>query len=47
MLLYRKKDILVLGDGLTNGLDDTVIKPEAKYYVNITNTRKKIRLSLY
>ena len=30
----RTKDILVLGEGLTQGLDDTTLTVEAKYSVN-------------
>ena len=30
----KKKDILVLGEGRTQGLDDTTITAEAKYSVN-------------
>ena len=35
------KDILVLGEGPTQGLDDTTITAEAKYSINIKK-RKKI-----
>ena len=35
-----KKDILVLGEGPTDGLDDTTITTEAKYSINITRSRK-------
>ena len=38
----RKKDILVLGEDPTNGLDNTIITAEAKYCLNITKSRKKI-----
>ena len=31
----RKKDILVLGEGPKDTLDDTIITVEAKYSVNI------------
>ena len=37
----RMKDILVLGEGPTQGLDDTTITAEAKYSINIKK-RKKI-----
>ena len=38
---YRKKDVLVLGEGPTDGLDNTVITGEAKHSVDITKSRKK------
>ena len=38
----RKKNILILNEGLTGGLDDTTIMTEAKYSVNISKSRKKI-----
>ena len=41
----RKKDILVLGERPTDGLDDTTIAANAKYSFNITKP-KKICLSL-
>ena len=31
----RKKDILILGEEKTDGLDDTTITIEAKYSINI------------
>ena len=43
----KKKDILVLGKGPTQGLDDTKITPEAKYSINISRSYKKFCLSLY
>ena len=43
----REKDVFVLGEGLTDGLDDTAITMEAKYFVNITKSRKEICLSVY
>ena len=42
-----KKEILDLGEGPTNGLDDTTIMTDAKYSVNISNHRNKICLSLH
>ena len=42
----KKNDILVLGKGPAQGLDYTTIKPEAKYFINITKP-KKIYLSLH
>ena len=35
------KDILILGDGLTQGLDDTTLKIEAIYSINFTQSKKK------
>ena len=46
MLVKEKKEILVLGEGPTNGLDNITITPKTNYSVNITNSRKKIYLSL-
>ena len=40
----RKKDILVLGEGTTDGLDITAATVKDKYSVNITRSRKKICL---
>ena len=40
----RKKDILVLGEGTTDGLDITAATVKDKYSVNITTSRKKICL---
>ena len=39
--------MLVLGEGPTQGLDDTTITAEAKYPINFTQSRKKIVLSLH
>ena len=43
----RIEDILVLGDGSTDAFDDTTTTSEAKYFVNITKSRKKNCLSLH
>ena len=32
----QEKDILTLGDGPTQGLDDATLITEAKYHINIT-----------
>ena len=37
----KKIYILVLGEGSTDGLDDTTITVEPKYSVSITKSRKK------
>ena len=42
----RKKDIIILGEGSTDKLDDTTKTTEAEYSVNITKSEKKIYLSL-
>ena len=43
----KKKDILILGEGPTQGLDDTTRTVEKKYSINSTVTRKKFCLSLH
>ena len=43
----RKKYIIVLGEGPTQGLVHTTITAEVKYSVNITTSRKKFCLSLH
>ena len=40
MLITKKKDILVLGEGPTQGLDNTTITPEVKYPINFTESKK-------
>ena len=42
----KKKRIVVLGEGSTGELDDIIMTVETKYSVDITNSRKKICLSL-
>ena len=42
----KKKDILVLGDGITKGLDDTIIMAKAKYSINFSRSGRKFCLSL-
>ena len=32
----KRKDILNLAEGLTQGLDNTILKAEAKYPINFT-----------
>ena len=41
----KKKDILIIGESPTQGLDDTTIKAEAKYPINFTQSGKKFVLS--
>ena len=43
----KKKDILVLGKGPTQGLDDTMITAEAEYSINFSRSRGKFCLSLH
>ena len=42
----KKKNILALSEGPTQGLDDTSIKAEAKYFINFTESGKRFALSL-
>ena len=42
----KKKDILILGEGPTQGLNDTTLTAEKKHSINFTVTRKKC-LSLH
>ena len=43
----KKKYILVLGEGHTQGLDGTTLTAEKKYSINFTENNKKICLSLH
>ena len=43
----EKKDIPVIGEGPTQGLDDTKITAKAKYSINFTKSRNKFCLSLF
>ena len=45
-MLIKKKNILVLGEDPTQGLDDTTIKAEAKYPMNFRESGKRFVLSL-
>ena len=36
-MLIIKKDILILGKGSTQGLENTTLKEEAKYPINLQN----------
>ena len=42
----KGKDILILGEGPTQGLDDTTLTAEAKYPINFTQSGKIFVLSL-
>ena len=43
----KNKDILILSEGATQGLDDTTLAAEAKYPINFTQPRKRFVLSLH
>ena len=43
----KGKDILILGEGPTQGLDDTTLTAEAKYLINFTQSGKRFVLSLH
>ena len=38
----KKKDILILGESLSKGLDGTTLTAEKIYSINFTVTKKKI-----
>ena len=43
----KKKYILVLGEGPTQGLDDTTTTAEAKYSINFPRSQRKFYLGLH
>ena len=43
----KKKDILILGEEPTQGLDGTTLTVEEKYSINSTENNKKFCLSLH
>ena len=43
----KKKDILILGIGPTQGLDDTTLTAEAQYSINFSKSNRKLCLSLH
>ena len=43
----KGKDILILGEGPTQGLDDTALTADAKYPINFTQSGKIFVLSLH
>ena len=43
----KGKDILILGEGPTQGLDDTTLTAEAKYPINFVQSGKRFVLSLH
>ena len=47
LIIRRKIDILILGIGPTQGLDDTTLTVEAQYSFNFSRLNKKFCLSLH
>ena len=43
----KGKDNLILGEGPTQGLDNTTLTAEAKYPINFTQSNKRLVLSLH
>ena len=43
----KNKDFIILGEGPTQGLDDTTLISEAIYPINFTQPNKRFVLSLY
>ena len=43
----KGKDILILGEGPTQGLDNNTLTAEAKYPINFTKSEKRFLLSLH
>ena len=43
----NKKNILILGEGPAQGLDDTTLITEAKYPINFTQSGKRFVLNLH
>ena len=43
----KNKDILILGEGLTQGLDESTLIAKAIYPINFTQSRKRFVLSLH
>ena len=43
----KGKDILILGEGPTQGLDNTTLTAESKYPINFTQSGKRLVLSLH
>ena len=43
----KGKDILILGEELTQGLDDAILTAEVKYAINFTQLGKRFLLSLH
>ena len=47
MLITRKKDILILSEGSTQGLDGTTLTADEMYSNNFTATKRKFCLRLH
>ena len=43
----KSKDILIFGEGPTQGLDDTTLIAEAKYPIKFTQSRRRYVLTLH
>ena len=43
----KSKNALILGEGATQGLDDTTLTAEAKYPINFTQPGKRFVLSIH
>ena len=43
----KNKAIVIVGEGQSEGLDDTILTAEAKYPINFKLSRKKFELSLH
>ena len=43
----KKKHVLILREGPTQGLDDITLTTEKKYLINLTESRKKLCLMLH
>ena len=46
-ILIIKRDILILGKGPTQGLNDTTSTVEPEHFMNFTEQEKKFYLSLH
>ena len=43
----KEKDVLILGDGPTQGFDDSSLTAETKYPINFTDSNRTTVLSLH
>ena len=43
----KNKNILILGKGPTQGIDDTTLTAEAEYSINLSRSNRKFCLSLH
>ena len=43
----KNRDILILGKGITQGLDNTTLTVEAEYSINFSTSQRKFCLSLH